>query len=247
VLDQVCLDLRAGTLTALVGRSGSGKSTLLRVLTGLERPDGGTTLIDGQDLAGLDRTGLAGLRRRLVGLAAQDGALVETLDVGENLALLRHVRGLAAEPELTRSCLVAVDLAGLVDRPVRALSGGERQRLLVARVLAAEPALAVLDEPTSQQDETHAEQVIATLLAARAGAGPVGTGSPGWGSPESGSPRSGSPKSGSPKSGSPGWGSPESGSPGPGSPRSGSAGPAIVVATHDLALAAAADVVVELD
>jgi ABC-type lipoprotein export system ATPase subunit len=166
VLDGVSLVLRSGTLTAVQGRSGSGKTTLLRVLCGLERPDAGTACVAGTELSGLDRDGLAALRRRHVGVAGQGTALVETMDVTENLDLVRLARHLPAAPELVDDLITALGLSAVRDRAVRVLSGGERQRVAIARVLAGTPELAVLDEPTSHQDEAHAELVVAALTSA---------------------------------------------------------------------------------
>ncbi len=166
VLTGVDLVLRAGTLTAVQGRSGSGKTTLLRVLCGLERPDAGCVRVAGTDLGGLDRAGLAALRRRHIGIAGQGSALLETMDVTENLDLVRLARHLPADPDLVSELISELGLTALRDRAVRMLSGGERQRVAVARVLAGAPDLAVLDEPTSHQDEAHAEVVVAALAAA---------------------------------------------------------------------------------
>jgi len=153
-------------VTVVWGRSGSGKTTLLRILAGLERPDAGTVVVLGTELSGLDRAGLAGLRRRHVAVAAQQAVLVETLDVVGNLELARQARGLDVTGELVDEWLDTLGLAALRHRPVRVLSGGERQRVAVARALAAEPAVAVLDEPTSQQDEANVHRVVAVLVEA---------------------------------------------------------------------------------
>jgi ABC-type lipoprotein export system ATPase subunit len=166
VLDGVDLALRAGTLTVVQGRSGSGKTTLLRVVCGLERPDAGTVLVGEVDLARLDRTGLADLRRAAIAVAGQSTALLETMDTDENLELVRLARRLAPDAARTSAWVGALGLEAVRSRPVRVLSGGERQRVAVARVLAARPPLAVVDEPTSRQDEAHAELVVAALVAA---------------------------------------------------------------------------------
>jgi ABC-type lipoprotein export system ATPase subunit len=172
VLDGQRLVLRTGTLTVVRGRSGSGKTTLLRILAGLDRTDSGTVRVRDTpdhppvDLAGLDRTGLAGLRRRRMAVSAQSAALIDTLDVLGNLELVRQVRGLPDDPTLVDGWLDALGLSALRHRPVRILSGGERQRVSVARVLAAEPEIAVLDEPTSQQDEANAERLVGVLVTA---------------------------------------------------------------------------------
>jgi ABC-type lipoprotein export system ATPase subunit len=169
VLDAVSLTLRAGALTVVAGRSGSGKTTLLRLLCGLERPDAGLVTVAGVDLSGLDRAGLAGLRRRHIALAAQGTALLETMDVDENLDLVRLTRHLPDEPRRFDEWIGALGLAAVRHRPARVLSGGERQRVAVARVLASGAAIAVLDEPTSRQDEAHAELVVSALVAAARG------------------------------------------------------------------------------
>lgn len=166
ILDGQSVRLRQGSLTVVMGRSGSGKTTLLRVLAGLDRPDSGTVRMLGTDLADLDRTALAALRRRHLCLATQSASLVETLDVVENLELVRQIRGLGRAPEVVGTLIDAVGLAGLRHRPVSVLSGGERQRVSVARVLASETPVAVLDEPTSQQDEANAERLVSALQAA---------------------------------------------------------------------------------
>jgi ABC-type lipoprotein export system ATPase subunit len=174
ILDGASLTVRAGALTVVRGRSGAGKTTLLRVLCGLERPDAGSVRVAGVDLADLDRTARADLRRRLVAVGGQDTILVETVDVDENLDLVRLARDLPPDASLVESWVRALGLSPVRRRPVRVLSGGERQRVAAARVLAAQPALAVFDEPTSRQDEAHAEIVGAALVAAaRSGAAVV--------------------------------------------------------------------------
>jgi ABC-type lipoprotein export system ATPase subunit len=136
------------------------------VLAGLERPDTGTVTVLGTDLASLNRPRLAALRRAHLAISAQESMLVDTEDVTANLELARQVRGLDATAELIDYWLDALGLAPLRHRPVRLLSGGERQRVSVARALVAEPAIAILDEPTSQQDEANAERLVSALLAA---------------------------------------------------------------------------------
>ena len=170
VLDAYELDVRPATLTVIRGRSGSGKSTILRVLLGLSDPDGGQVLLGGVDLAGLDRTARADLRREIVAVSGQGAALAEPLDVEENLALARTARGLPEDSDAVASTIDALGLHPVRGRAVRLLSGGERQRVAVARSLVVGRPLVVLDEPTSQQDEAHAE-LVANVLAASAAAG----------------------------------------------------------------------------
>ena len=170
VLDRLNLTLAPGTLTVIRGRSGSGKTTLLRLVAGLERPDTGTVRVCGVDLITLDRAGLAGLRRDRMAVAGQGSALLEAMSAAENLRLARQVRGLPDDPEREEHWLAGLGLASLAHRPVRVLSGGERQRVSVARSLIVAPTLAVLDEPTSQQDEANAQRLMTALVdAARSG------------------------------------------------------------------------------
>jgi len=176
VVDAVDLDVVTGRLLVVRGPSGSGKSTLLRLLVGLDRPDAGRVELAGTDLAALDRSGLAALRRAVAAVVGQDARPAETLSALANLELARAVRGLPPDPDGDRRRLAALGLAPLADRQVRLLSGGERQRVAVARALATGARLLVLDEPTSQLDEARAEQLAAALVAAaRAGAAVVAT------------------------------------------------------------------------
>jgi ABC-type lipoprotein export system ATPase subunit len=174
VFDGFSAVVSPGVLTVVRGRSGAGKSTLLRLMLGLADADAGSVTLGGRPLAGLGRSERADVRRSLVGVAAQSGALAEPLDTWENLALARAARGLAADRPVVAAVIDALALEPVSRRPVRLLSGGERQRVAIARSLVVQRPLVVLDEPTSQQDEVHAELVTAALVAgAAAGAGVV--------------------------------------------------------------------------
>jgi ABC-type lipoprotein export system ATPase subunit len=156
----------AGRLTAITGRSGSGKSTLLRLLAGLEAPDAGEVLIAGETIAGRDRAALARLRRDRIGVVGQELGLVPFLGARENVVLGLEVRGIAAD-EAARRATAWLERLGLEHRlgqHVVRLSAGERQRVALARALAAEPAVILVDEPTSRLDEANAA-LVATLLA----------------------------------------------------------------------------------
>jgi energy-coupling factor transport system ATP-binding protein len=168
VLDKRSLRVFPGTLTVVRGRSGSGKTTLLRLLAGLDRPDTGEVIVAGIDLATLDRAGLADLRRAHMAVAGQGAALLESLDVTANLEMARQVRGLAPDSPDVAGWIDALGLGPLRHRAVRVLSGGERQRVGLGRVLAVAPTIAIVDEPTSQQDEANAERLVAVLSAAAA-------------------------------------------------------------------------------
>jgi sulfate transport system ATP-binding protein len=147
-LDDVSLDVPSGELVALLGPSGSGKTSLLRILSGLEAPDSGKTLLDGADL------GVQSARQRNVGLVFQHYALFRHLDCYENVAFALRVRK-RPEAEVAKrvtELLRLVQLEGLGRRMPSQLSGGQRQRIALARALAAQPRVLLLDEPFGALD-----------------------------------------------------------------------------------------------
>ena len=154
VLRDVSLAVEEGEMVALLGPSGSGKTTLLRLLAGFERPDAGSLRLDGREVTGLPPA------RRGVGMVFQHYALFPHLDVAGNVAFGLHGRGHSAEEVARRvaEVLALVDLAGFERRPVTALSGGQQQRVAVARALAPEPRLLLLDEPLSNLDPSLRER-----------------------------------------------------------------------------------------
>ncbi|MFN0247862.1 MAG: sulfate/molybdate ABC transporter ATP-binding protein [Kofleriaceae bacterium] len=147
-LDDVSLDVPSGELVALLGPSGSGKTSLLRILSGLEAPDTGRTLLDGQDL------GAQSARQRNVGLVFQHYALFRHLDCYENVAFALRVRKRPEADVAKRvtELLRLVQLEGLGRRLPSQLSGGQRQRIALARALAAQPRVLLLDEPFGALD-----------------------------------------------------------------------------------------------
>ncbi len=160
VVDGVTLTCSPGEVLVVHGRSGSGKSTLLRILTGLDDPDEGTVQLLGDDLPAADRAGRARRRRSGVGMVQQEIHLDETATLRENLDLARAVRGMPADQGGDLALLDELGLGDLADRQARRCSGGERQRAALARAVVGSPALVVLDEPTSQLDETSAVRVV---------------------------------------------------------------------------------------
>ncbi len=165
VLDQVSLEVPAGGYVAITGPSGAGKSTLLAVLGGLEAPQEGTVVVDGQDLHDRSRSQLASYRRSTVGFVFQHFGLLDALTAAENVALacaLARVRPAEAKAR-ARTLLGAVGLADRLDHQPGALSGGERQRVAIARALANEPRLVLADEPTGNLDTDSAALVVDLL------------------------------------------------------------------------------------
>ena len=159
ILSDVSMSAMPGEVVVIEGRSGSGKSTLCQLIVGLEAPDHGRVLVGGVAAVSVrDWARLALLPQRL-GLPAE-------LTVAENVSLPCWVRGRPGRPEL----LEAFDLTHLADNLTGQASRGEQQRVAIARAAALGPVVIVLDEPTSHQDEAHADLVAHQLLElARAG------------------------------------------------------------------------------
>src|SRR6187431_1411878 len=147
-LDDVSIDVPDGGLTALLGPSGSGKSTLLRVIAGLEEPDEGEVLILGEHATGLPP------QKRGVGFVFQHYAAFKHLTVRENVAFGLRIRKRPKEEirERVGELLELVQLNGLAERYPAQLSGGQRQRMALARALAVEPKVLLLDEPFGALD-----------------------------------------------------------------------------------------------
>jgi sulfate/thiosulfate transport system ATP-binding protein len=158
-LDDVSVEIPSGSLTALLGPSGSGKSTLLRVIAGLERPDAGTVEIDGRDATNLPP------QRRGVGFVFQHYAAFKHMTVRENVAFgLKVARRPKAEIKArVDELLELVQLPGLADRYPAQLSGGQRQRMALARSLATQPSVLLLDEPFGALDARVRKELRAWL------------------------------------------------------------------------------------
>jgi sulfate/thiosulfate transport system ATP-binding protein len=147
-LDDVSLDVPTGSLAALLGPSGSGKSTLLRIVAGLERPDAGIVHIDGENVTGRSP------QDREIGFVFQHYAAFKHMTVWENVAfgLKIRKRPKAEIKERVAELLDLVQLPGLAGRYPSQLSGGQRQRMGLARALAIEPKVLLLDEPFGALD-----------------------------------------------------------------------------------------------
>jgi putative ABC transport system ATP-binding protein len=163
VLDDVTFAVSGGEFVALVGESGVGKSTLLNLVAGLERPDGGTLVVDGVDLSTQDDDALTALRRERIGFVFQSFHVLPYLSVAQNVALPLALNGRrdARADARTRAMLDAVRLADRHASMPRELSGGELQRVAIARALVHAPRLVLADEPTGNLDPDSAAQVIA--------------------------------------------------------------------------------------
>jgi sulfate/thiosulfate transport system ATP-binding protein len=158
-LDDVSITVPDGSLTALLGPSGSGKSTLLRVIAGLETPDSGMVRIEGEDVTSRPA------RQREVGFVFQHYAAFKHMTVADNVAFGLKVRkrAKAATQNRVGELLELVGLAHLGKRYPSQLSGGQRQRMALARALAVEPRVLLLDEPFGALDARVREELRAWL------------------------------------------------------------------------------------
>jgi len=167
VLKDLDLAVAPGERVALLGPSGCGKTTLLNLLGGLDRPDEGRTLFQGEDLAAASPARLARLRRECLGTVFQFFHLVPTLTARENVELPLQLLGWARPALEARvaELMEAVDLGSRAGAWPREMSGGEMQRVAVARALAARPALLLADEPTGNLDSASGQRVLDLLAA----------------------------------------------------------------------------------
>ncbi|MCG2621800.1 ABC transporter ATP-binding protein [Arthrobacter sp. I2-34] len=165
-LDDVSLQVGAGSIVALAGPSGSGKSSLLAVAATLIRPTSGLVLLDGVDATALAPRDTAALRREKIGIIFQQPNLLAALTALEQLQIASHLRGLPPKRSRTRALelLDVVGLAGYAHRRPHQLSGGQRQRVNIARALMGSPSVLLVDEPTSALDHERSEAVVRLLV-----------------------------------------------------------------------------------
>ncbi len=165
VLKKLSLTVKRGEWVALVGRSGCGKTTLLQLLGGLDRPNSGSILLDGEDLARLSASRLTELRRTRIGFIFQSYHLFPELTSLENAVLpaLHWGQDRDAATKRAREWLVRFGLKERLDHRPRELSGGEQQRVAIARALINDPDVILADEPTGNLDRKAAEGIVRIL------------------------------------------------------------------------------------
>ena len=165
-LDNVSLSVERGDFIAICGPSGSGKSTLANVIGGLDKPDSGSVMVDGMNLAIAKDKELSTYRNRNVGFVFQSFNLQAHETALENVISPLVVGGVGKNKERQQKGMRALERVGLAERarhkPTE-LSGGQRQRVAIARALVNEPALVIADEPTGNLDSTRGQDVMNEL------------------------------------------------------------------------------------
>jgi phospholipid/cholesterol/gamma-HCH transport system ATP-binding protein len=162
VLKGIDFEVNPGEIFVIIGRSGSGKSVLLRQLIGLEEPDQGQVLIEGQPIQSPEIT-----TRYRVAMVFQSGALLTSMTVGENVGFYlaeHHLKSSGEIAEIVSKDLAEVDLQGSENKMPDELSGGMRKRVAIARALAVEPQLIFYDEPTSELDPISSVNIVADIV-----------------------------------------------------------------------------------
>jgi putative ABC transport system ATP-binding protein len=165
VFENLNLELHEGEYLAIMGESGVGKSTLLNLLAGLDAPDSGRVVLEGQNISAMGDNAITLLRRRSVGFVFQAFHVLPYLTVEQNIALPLELLGTPAAERSRRTAemMDGVGIAGLAKRYARELSGGEVQRIAIARALVHRPRLLLADEPTGNLDPHSAAQILSLL------------------------------------------------------------------------------------
>ena len=159
-LADISLDIYDGELLTILGSSGSGKSTLLNALGGMDQPDRGSILVNGEDLCRMNDRSLTNYRKRHIGFVFQSFNLIAELTAQENVALTADT---AHNPHIVEDVFEMVGLQAKMKNYPSQLSGGQQQRISIARALAKNPALLLCDEPTGALDYETGKQILIEL------------------------------------------------------------------------------------
>ena len=161
-LNDVNIDITEGEFTALVGPSGSGKTTLLNMIGGLDDPNSGKVILNGQDISTLKKSQMTNFRQHNIGFVFQAYNLIPVLSAYENAEFIMLLQGIAKTERKKRvfKLLKEVGLEGKENNKPGELSGGQQQRVAVVRALAAKPAYILADEPTANLDSTSTTDLL---------------------------------------------------------------------------------------
>jgi len=164
-LKNIDLEIKRGEFVVILGASGSGKSTLLNILSGLEKPDGGSVIYDGTDICALSDRELTEFRRNNIGFVFQQYYLLPNMNVDKNVKMGADL----VKNADYRDIIEAVGLTEKLRKMPSELSGGEQQRVAIARALAKRPKILFLDEPTGALDEKTGRQILDYIVKVREG------------------------------------------------------------------------------
>jgi putative ABC transport system ATP-binding protein len=161
-LNGVSLSIEKGGFVAIAGPSGSGKTTMLNIIGGLDLPDSGRAVVDGDALEKMSRSELATLRLQKIGFVFQAYNLIPVLSALENVEFVMLLQGVPAPErhERAKEILDEVGLEGTYDRRPAELSGGQQQRVAVARAIVSNPSIVLADEPTANLDSTNGKGLL---------------------------------------------------------------------------------------
>lgn len=162
-LNGIDLTINRGEFVAIIGASGSGKSTLLHILGSVDKPTSGKVIVDGTELAALNRTQAAIFRRRKVGLVYQFYNLIPTLTVRKNILMPLALDRKKPNQEYFEKVTSSLGISDKFDALPNQLSGGQQQRVAIARSLIYRPALLLADEPTGNLDQKNSKEIIDLL------------------------------------------------------------------------------------
>ena len=172
ILKGISLRIEHGELVAIVGPSGSGKSTLLGIISGLDAPTAGQVLVDGVDITHMREAKLALARNQKIGMVFQAFNLIPTLTAQENVEVPLYVGKHRGSPsQRAKDLLTLVNLGHRLNNRPSQMSGGEQQRVAVARALATNPAIVIMDEPTGNLDKQNGDNVLRMIRELREATG----------------------------------------------------------------------------
>ncbi len=162
-VDHSSFSVEKGEFVAIVGTSGSGKTTILNLVGGLDVPDEGKIIIDGQDISGMKPDELTIFRRRKIGFIFQNYNLVTVLNTYKNIVMPVKLDGNKVDEAYIRRIAAMLGIEKKLKAYPNQLSGGQQQRVAIARALSAKPAIILADEPTGNLDSRTSQEVMGLL------------------------------------------------------------------------------------